>query len=497
MGGCWSAGKNVHNPHSQKNGVIKRPTILRSGSFKQIREKYHINPTFLGTGAYGKVFLAHNRANNDVKVAIKTLSKKKLTDQTINDIKDEIQILQTLDHPNIIKYFETFENEKFMYLVMEYWEGGELFERLTDEDSGQFTEQEAANIMKKLFHAISHCHSHGIIHRDLKPENIMYKSKDSKNGTEIKIIDFGLSKVKSSNQSKMKTIWGTPYYVAPEVLAGSGYSEKCDIWSLGVIMYILLSGYLPFFGNTLSDIYAKITETEPSFDKPWWKDISDEAITLIKNWLKQSAKSRITAANALKSDWFQVVEDKDENILSADVYESLKGYRANSKLKKEAMNILIKMMKEDEIEHLREEFRKMDTDYTGTISAQELEEAIRSMGKDVTADEIDDIIKNVDYLENGRINYSEFLAATVSARTVITTEMLWALFKHFDTDDSGYITPDNIVESFEKAGREVTQDDIQKILDEHDIENNGKINFDEFKVMMSDLKVKDIEKTLK
>jgi calcium-dependent protein kinase len=497
MGGWWSASKNIHNPRNPNANLSKRPTIIRAGSFKQIREKYYIYPTFLGIGTYGKVFLAHFVANKDVKAAIKTLSKKKLSEQAIADIKEEIQILQTLDHPNIIKYFETFENEKFMYLVMEHCEGGELFDRLTDEEAGQFTEQEAAQIMKKLFHAISHCHSHGITHRDLKPENIMYKKKDDKTNSEIKIIDFGLSKFKSENQSKMQTTWGTPYYVAPEVLDGSGYGQECDIWSLGVIMYILLSGYLPFFGSTLADIYDKIMEKKVNFEKPCWKAISEEAITLIKGCLNREPKNRITASDALKSSWFQAVKEKDENPLSNEVYQSLISYRANSILKKEAMKILIKMMREEEIEDLRAEFRKMDTDFTGTISAHELEQAIRNMGKEVTANEIDDIIKNVDYLENGRINYSEFLAATISARAVISTEMLWALFKHFDTDNSGYITPDNIIESFEKAGRQVNQSDIDNILAEHDIKKDGHITFDEFKVMMSNLKVLDIEKTLK
>lgn len=497
MGGCCTANKNHATEPKNPNVISKKPAIVRAGSFKQIREKYYIYPTFLGTGTYGKVFLAHNVANKDIKAAIKTLSKKKLSDQAISDIKEEIQILQTLDHPNIIKYFETFENEKFMYLVMEHWEGGELFERLTDETAGKFTEQEAAQIMQKLFHAISHWHSHGITHRDLKPENIMYKSKSDKSNAEIKIIDFGLSKFKSANQSKMKTTWGTPYYVAPEVLDGSGYGQECDIWSLGVIMYILLSGYLPFFGSTLADIYDKIMEKEASFDKPCWDNVSKEAITLIKGCLERKSKKRFTATKALESTWFKEVSQKDENPLSDEVFTSLKDYKANSMLKKEAMNILIKMMKEDEIEHLRSEFRKMDTDYTGTISASELEQAIRNMGKEVTANEIEDIIKNVDYMENGRINYSEFLAATVSAKATITTEMLWALFKHFDTDNSGYITPDNIIESLEKAGRKVEQTDIDTILEEHDIEKSGHINFEEFKVMMGDMKVVDIEKTLK
>jgi calcium-dependent protein kinase len=324
----------------------------------------------------------------------------------------------------------------------------------------------------------------------------MFKKKLVKGDTEIKIIDFGLSKQNKSAKIKMKTTCGTPYYVAPEVLDGSGYDSECDIWSLGVIMYILLSGYLPFHGNTLSEIYDKIIEQDPSFERKCWEKVSDAAIELIKKCLTRKPKNRITAVKALESSWFKEVEEKEKNPLSEEVIQALKSYDANSVLKKEAMNILIKMLKDDEIEDLREQFRAIDKDYTGTISPKELEEAIRAAGKNVTADEIKRIISKVDYLQNGKINYSEFLAATISARTVITNEMLWALFKHFDTDNSGYISSENIKESLEKAGRSVTDEEVNNILTQHDIAKNGQITFDEFKVMMSNLKVAEIQKTL-
>lgn len=482
--GCCSSDKKIHKPKLHHRNVI------RTGSFKQIREKYTIHPKLMGTGTYGKVFLGSTAAS---KVAIKTLSKKNLTEAEITAIKDEIKILQSLDHPNIIRYHETYENEKFFYLVMEYWEGGELFDKLTSKEL-KFTEQDAAKIMRKLFHAISHCHAHGITHRDLKPENIMFNKKAEDDSTEVKIIDFGLSQ--QNQGEKMNLVWGTPYYVAPEVFENTGYGNEWDIWSLGVIMYILLSGYLPFHGNSLTEICESIVEKEPNFDREWWKTISMEAVDLIKHCLQKNPKNRLTAAEALDSKWFSEIEDMETNHLSDGVYESLKTYEANSVLKKEAMNILITMLKDDEIEDLREQFRKIDKDYTGTISAQELEDSIRKMGKHITANEIKEIISKVDYLGNGKINYSEFLAATISAQNVLTSEMLYALFNHFDTDGSGFISPENIQEAIEKAGRVISKEEITLILKEHDIEKNGKISFDEFKVMMGILKVDEIQKTL-
>jgi calcium-dependent protein kinase len=162
-----------------------------AASATELQRKYEINPEVLGSGNFGKVFLAHNNLHPDHKVAIKTIPKHKLGD-AISLIREEIRILQLLDHPNIIKYFETYESQKYMYLVMEYCGGGELFERITAKKEGGFSEENASKLMYKLFHAINHCHSNNIAHRDLKPENIMYSDKGEE--AEIKLIDFGLSK---------------------------------------------------------------------------------------------------------------------------------------------------------------------------------------------------------------------------------------------------------------------------------------------------------------
>lgn len=272
--GVWWSNSNAKKPR----GVNKNIKVV---NLNQIRCKYNINPTVLGSGTYGKVFLASLKSNPNIKFAIKTLPKSKLSDSNLNDIKEEIKILQTLDHPNIIKYIETFENKKNMYLVMELCEGEELFSKLTKLDE-PFTEQEAAIIMRKLFHAISHCHANNIAHRDLKPENIMFKKKGGIDHNEIKIIDFGLSKQNKNKKVKMKTICGTPYYVAPEVLNENPYTSAWDVWSLGVIMYIMLSGFLPFHGNTMAEIYDKIIKEDPSFDNVCWENISNDAIQLIK-----------------------------------------------------------------------------------------------------------------------------------------------------------------------------------------------------------------------
>jgi calcium-dependent protein kinase len=164
-----------------------------------------------------------------------------------------VKTLTTLDHPNIVKYYETYDDSKYIYLVMEYCKGGELFDKITNSKNGVFMENDAKKIMKKLLLAINHCHGINIAHRDIKPENIMYGADG-----EVKLIDFGLAKSQKKKQT-MHTIAGTPYYMAPEVLKGK-YGVECDIWSLGVLLYILLSGYLPFSGNSRAEIFEAIAD---------------------------------------------------------------------------------------------------------------------------------------------------------------------------------------------------------------------------------------------
>jgi len=228
----------------------------------------------LGAGAFGKVFLSESIANPAFKVAIKVLNKSKLGNQ-IDSIKEEVSILQKLDHPNIVKYYETYIDTKYLYLVMEYCPGGELFEKIASQKDQLFNESEACVIMEKLLRAINHCHANNIVHRDIKPENIMIGGDN-----ELKIIDFGLSKRSKDKNATLSTIAGTPYYMAPEVLEGE-YNYKCDIWSLGVLMYVLVSGYLPFQGENRNEVFAKIQGGKYHFNHPEFQKVSAEGINLI------------------------------------------------------------------------------------------------------------------------------------------------------------------------------------------------------------------------
>lgn len=328
--------------------------------------------------------------------------------------------------------------------------------------------------------AVNHCHSLKIAHRDIKPENILLDENGS-----LKLIDFGLSK--QVKKKKMTTIVGTPYYIAPEVLTGN-YNVKCDIWSLGVIMYILLSGYLPFGGNGAAEVFEKVQAGEYNFSQKEWKKVSKEAMDLISKMLQVDTKKRYTAEQCLKHEWFikagEFKNDSDKDPLDPDMITNLLSFKGSTRLKKAAMNLLIKSINGAEFDDLREQFELLDKDSTGNVDAEELSKALRNAKFVISEEQIDAIIKEVDDANNNTINYTEFLAATVKARKYLNDNRLMMLFKEFDTDDTGYITKENLEEAFSKLEKPISSTEINKILDTHDSSKDGKISYEEFAKML-------------
>jgi len=223
---------------------------------------------------------------------------------------DEVKILSKLDHPNIIGIKRAFETETTLYLVLELVTGGELLEKILTEK--KFSEDKARNYFRQILEATKYLHAQGIAHRDLKPENILLKDQDS---DIIKLSDFGLSRV-VDHTSFMKTICGTPQYVAPEILSSNrteGYGLACDLWSIGVILYIMLVGYPPFSENKPNAVFEQIKHGEYEFPYEHWSRISPSAIHLIRRLLTTDPRKRITAAEALESAWIQGISFVDEN----------------------------------------------------------------------------------------------------------------------------------------------------------------------------------------
>jgi calcium/calmodulin-dependent protein kinase I len=278
----------------------RRPSIASQTFFQKgdVTEKYTIGDV-LGTGNYAEVRLGVSRETGE-KVAIKVIQ---LTKETTADILNEIDILARVDdHPHVIQLKAIYEKKGKMYIVMELVTGGELFDRIIARQ--HFSENDARDVMHVLISTIKHMHTHGIVHRDLKPENILFATPAP--DSPIKIADFGLAKLYQPNEDgdNLKTLCGTPGYVAPEVLKNrNGYSPQCDMWSLGVILYILLCGYPPFQHEQQSKLFKQILKADYQFHSPWWDKVSDDAKDMVSKLLVVDSEKRLAPADALRHPW--------------------------------------------------------------------------------------------------------------------------------------------------------------------------------------------------
>lgn len=268
------------------------------------RERYQLKGV-LGNGNYSVVREAVDKKTGD-HVAVKCIDKKKLTAEDEEALKIEVGVLSEISHANIIDMYGFFEESKNYYIVTEYMQGGELFDRIVKKE--YYSEKDAQEVVKLLGSAIKYCHDRGIVHRDLKPENILMKNE--KEDSEVKIADFGFARKEQSGG--LTTACGTPGYVAPEIITNSKYDRAVDMWSLGVIIYILLCGYPPFYNSNQAQLFQQIRNGQFEYDDPYWTDISQSAKDMISGLLTVDPKKRLTVDQMLSHPWVQAsVEDKD------------------------------------------------------------------------------------------------------------------------------------------------------------------------------------------
>lgn len=327
-------------------------------------------------------------------------------------LQHEVEILKNLDHPNIIKVFEFYQDSRFFYIVIELCSGGELFDKILNES--KFDERKAAKTMEQILSAVNYCHKNKVVHRDLKPENILYDTK--KPDAVLKIVDFGTSVVFEAKQ-RMNQKLGTPYYIAPEVL-DKNYDEKCDIWSCGVIMFIILCGYPPFNGQNDQVIMERVKIGKFNFDTQEWKQISQEAKNLISNMLQKDPAKRFSAEQCLQDKWFQMNQDKevvDQKSLTISL-NNLKSFRAGKKLQDATWAFLVNYMStKDEKNELMKVFQSLDLNKDGKLSREELVigyQKILNAGE--AEEEVDKIMKAVDKNASGEIDYTEWVMATIN-----------------------------------------------------------------------------------
>ncbi|KAF5729050.1 Calcium-dependent protein kinase 21 isoform 1 [Tripterygium wilfordii] len=456
---------------------IQTPETILGKPFENIREYYTLGKE-LGRGQFGITYLCTENSTRHTYACKSILKRKLVSKNDREDIKREIQIMQHLSgQANIVEIRGAYEDRQSVHLVMELCAGGELFDKIIAQ--GHYSERAAADIIRSIVKVVHHCHFMGVMHRDLKPENFLLASKDE--NAMLKATDFGLS-VFIEEGKVYRDIVGSAYYVAPEVLRRS-YGKEIDIWSAGVILYILLSGVPPFWAETEKGIFDAILQGVIDFESQPWPSISDSAKDLVRKMLTQDPKKRITSAQVLVHPWIREGGDASDKPIDSAVLSRMKQFRTSNKLKKLALKVIAENLSGEEIKGLKAMFTNMDTDKSGTITYDELKTGLARLGSKLSEAEVKQLMEAADVDGNGTIDYIEFTSATMHRYRFERDEHLYKAFQHFDTDNSGYITIDELEHAMKehKMGDEAN---IRDIISEVDADNDGRINYEEFCAMM-------------
>ena len=506
MGTCCVRDNNIIQSNILKNTYIKRGLYRSTRSSVYQINKENITDVYefcgkISSGYYGTVNKAYIKGDKSKFYAVKTIAKENLSQKNLKNLICEIQVLAKLDHPNIVKYYETYDDDKNFHLVMELCEGGELFERIVK--NKRLSEKMAAEILFKLTHAISHCHSRGIVHRDMKAENVLFETK-SNDKNDVKIIDFGLAK--KYNINRMHSIVGTPCYVAPEVLRGS-YDKKCDIWGLGVLTYIMLYGRYPFDDENKNVLFEKIKTKEPVYSTK----LSKEANNIIRLMLNKDPNKRPNAQELLDNLWFnKTIKNLFKNdIKDLEIIRVLKDFKTPNDFMKKILSFIVKEINLPEIENIKKNFYILDNKKNGNIElsrfnshldAESLNEKIK---KDINENSSEKIINNnnifSDCLLNKAIkknystyfdsflsnkmsimNYTNYLAALLKEKKLITNEKIKELFNRFDINKSGVLDVNKFHRALRRTGKNINIDETEKMLIEAGFKDPDNIKYEEF-----------------
>lgn len=466
--------------------------IGKTGNFD---EKYDMGKQVGQPGQFGCAYLCTSK-EDDVQFAVKKISKCKFVQQQdkrnhFAQLREEISVMKKLKHENIIEFHDVFETRNDLLIVMEACTGGELFDRI--KAKGSYSEQDAAGVLKQILKGIAYLHAHKIAHCDLKPDNFLFLTEEE--DSVLKIIDFGMSKMvehRGGVRRYLSHFRGTPYYVAPEVLERK-YSEHCDMWSFGVIMFVTLFGYPPFHDANGQDevIFMKIERgfsnvTKKGFGAHFPKKypISDSAKDLIANCLERDIAKRFTANEALKHGWF--TGGASDKPLVSEVLKNLSEFTGKQKFKIAVLEMMTSYLSQQEADTLHKAFVAIDANGDGLITVDELKDAIgNNLEK---ASELQKLIEVADLDGDGKLSYKELKLTTVHAKLKDKEERIWRSFAKFDLNGDGYVSKDEIAAVLGKDSSEA-----KEIIAEVDDNDDGQISYEEFMKMWFDKQFKQIE----
>ena len=470
----------------KEESMISISNRLFINEIKEIPKKKYITQKLLGVGTYGQVFLVQNKYTKEY-FAMKEIPKTSEDLLSDNEIMDEIEILKNLDHPDIVRITEFYNTENSYYLINEYCKYGELYEQVKNE----FSETQIAVMFRQILSGIAYLHSNNIIHRDLKLENILISDIEKSITTNedlflVKIIDFGTAKIFDKNKIP-RAIVGSIYYIAPEVILKK-YGKECDMWSLGVILYMFIVGHAPFDGRSNRDIMEKIKGGKYLKNEKRWKKASNEVKDLINKLLVLEPEKRLTAFEALRHPWFKV---SNSNILYNNISKeevlncisNLLNYSIKSKFEELVLAYIVhNLPRPKQAKSCIKLFKLANKNEDGKLSRNELKETLLNFVSEEFLQNFDDIFSLLDGDNNDYIDYEEFLRATLDRKLLVNERILKLAFRFFDKEKIGVISKDKIMKLF--VGTNMTEDVFNNIFDEIDSDKDGQIDFNDFKEMM-------------
>ncbi|GLT64607.1 hypothetical protein SLA2020_370890 [Shorea laevis] len=475
-------GKGKQNPfannYGQRGNGGYKLRVLKEPTGSEIEQRYKLGRE-LGRGEFGITHLCTDKETAE-NLACKSISKKKLrTAVDIEDVRREVEIMKHLpSHPNIMSLKGTYEDDNAVHLVMELCEGGELFDRITAR--GHYTERAAAAVIKTIVEVVQFCHRHGVMHRDLKPENFLFANK--KEAAPLKAIDFGLS-VFFKPGERFTEIVGSPYYMAPEVLKRN-YGEEVDVWSAGVILYILLCGVPPFWADTEQGVAQAIIRSVINFKRDPWPKLSENAKDLVKKMLDPDPSRRLTAQQVLDHPWLQNAEKGLDVSLGESVKARLKQFSVMNKLKKRALRVIAEHLSVEEVAGIKEKFKMMDTGNKGKIDTDDLRVGLQKLGQNVPDADIQILMEAGDGDRDGYLDYREFCVISIYLRKIGIDEHLKKAFEFFDQNESGYIEIEELRDALADEVDTDSEEVITAIMQDVDTDRDGRISYSEFAVMM-------------
>lgn len=498
------AGKS--EAQMKRCGKLDSPWVLRQS--RSVDEIYKVGRVLGTPGQYGTVKEAISKETGE-KVAIKFLKKHKYNDakrtvQYFKDLRTEIYLLAAAaDHPFIIDLGDNggkavFEDIEHLYIVMEHCGGGELYDRIQEMDG--FSEKHAQDLVRQMVSALYYLHKQGIAHCDLKPENFVFKSKDkdSKDYNTLKMIDFGMAKVVHWRKYLRKLV-GTPYYIAPECLAGR-YNEACDMWSIGVVMFVMIFGFPPFYDDQKSKdrmssdevIFAKIRQGfQPKIKSgygAWFpKDhkVSHECRDLLGRLLRKSIADRLTAEEVLEHPW--LVSDATPEALASihdkNLLKAMRSYSRANKFQHEILHLLneCKYLSKNQLATIRETFGRIDDNGDGILTKDEVVKGLQRIDPDISVDEVESVFMTIDANRDGKIDYSEILSMRINRKLESKEARLRKVFQALDKNQDGVVTPDELAAALDSVHDEkVTTEYAEQLIRMVDTDDDGKCSYEEF-----------------